>query len=515
MTATPERPSRVRAAFELALLGAVLMVPLLGVWSASSLASYWDAPRELALVAGALLFPVLPLVWEGIAQLRRRRKKVSRPPILTFTDRLTLRTLVLSALFLLPMVWLWPAPLFNALTTRGDWFLDGVEGDAAAGGRRVILGAADGLVWLYDQAHENPWREPHDGEVHLEGGGGSGSLETGREVVVEGTDEAGEGPTPSDVPVPSHDAETPTNEGAVATTDRDEADASPEPLRPGEWPYPSTLHPLAHAAPEAEASIASLGRWYAAAIDDPTERAKAIHDWVADHVAYDVASYRSGHIPPQTAEATFTTRLSVCAGYAELFTALGRAADLTVETVVGDARNGSGEPEGHAWNAIQLDGDWYLVDTTWDAGFVDETSFTRRYRSAHFLIPPEIMGITHFPDEERWQLREAPLTRGEWNRQPILRPEFFAAGLRLIAPDRAQVETGATVLARVESSRGHFLLANVEAAGEPIECDVTGNTTFEVRCRLPAPGTYTVHLYESPRRYGTYDGVASFEAVYR
>ena len=49
------------------------------------------------------------------------------------------------------------------------------------------------------------------------------------------------------------------------------------------------------------------------------------------------------------------------------------------------------------------------VDTTWDAGSVSGVEFTRGYRSAHFLAPPEVMGVTHFPDEPRWQLRDPPL----------------------------------------------------------------------------------------------------------
>lgn len=527
-------------ALELGAFLLVLCIPALGVWAASSLAAYWNAPRELALGIGALVFPVLPLVWELAGEVRWRRRGASGPRILTFGDRLTLRTLALSLTFLVPMLLLWPAPLFMALTTRGDWFLDGAEAAWAPGARRVVLGTADALVWLYDQDHDNPWREGGSGPVRREGNG-SGSLPTERSVDVaraEGDEAEDAGaavgtvagaagtPSPSEPSGSSNPPSgtgTPTATGTASNeTGAGEGAARPSSPRstrivPGSWPYPDTLHPLAHAAPEAEASIEALGDWYEAALDDPTERAKAIHDWIADHVAYDVASYRSGTYPPQDAQTTFTTRLSVCAGYANLFTAMGRAAGLTVETVVGDARTGAGEPEGHAWNAIELDGAWYLVDATWDAGFVNGDTFTRRYRAAHFLLPPEVMGVTHFPDDPRWQLRDPPLSRGEWNRQPILRPEFFVAGLRLLAPDRALVETGRTVSARVESSGRTFLLASAEptAGGERTECTVTGNATFDVRCELPRPGTYRVILFSSPVRYGTYGSVASFEAAYR
>jgi transglutaminase/protease-like cytokinesis protein 3 len=36
-----------------------------------------------------------------------------------------------------------------------------------------------------------------------------------------------------------------------------------------------------------------------------------------------------------------------------------------------------GEPlstPNHAWNAVRIDGNWYLLDATWDAGVVGEKS---------------------------------------------------------------------------------------------------------------------------------------------
>lgn len=491
------------------MLGLVLCIPLLGVWGASSLAAYNDGSRAVSLAIGALVFPIVPLVWEAMGEVRRRRRGVTAPRILTFSDRMTLRTLVLSVLFLAPMLLAWPAPLFMALTTRGDWFLDGQDAAWAPPARRAVLGTADGLVWLYDLAHENPWRD----------GGGDDATRThardGAVVTDESIDRGGTSVEPS--PLPPLDPNPLPRMGPMPAPVPDAPAPPPTPRDPHAWPFADTLHPLAHAPADAEVSIAALGAYYQQAVESPWDRAKAVHDWIADHIAYDAPSYVAGRIPPQTAEATFRTRLSVCAGYARLFTALGTAAGLHVETVVGDARHGPGEARSHAWNAIELDGTWYLVDATWDAGSVDGTTFTRRYSSGHFLAPPEVMGVTHFPDEDRWQLRDVPLTRGEWNRQPVLRPAFFAEGLRLISPDRALIEGGPVIDARVTSSGGRFLIATVEPAGggERTDCDVTGNDEYAVRCVLPGRGSWTVRLYSNHVRHGSYHGVASFDVAYR
>ena len=113
---------------------------------------------------------------------------------------MTLRTLVLSVGLLAPMVWLWPTELFMALTTRGDWFLDGVEGTWAAPTRTAVLGAADGLVWVYDQAHENPWRASGDAAIEVAGDGHALPTQSELEVSNEDGAVAAEdaGPTPAD-----------------------------------------------------------------------------------------------------------------------------------------------------------------------------------------------------------------------------------------------------------------------------------------------------------------------------
>src|SRR5262245_25756629 len=78
----------------------VIATPLLGAWAASSLAAYSNGPVAMAAATGLLLFPGLPLAWEGFAAYRRRKRGDTRPHILTFGDRLILRTLIVNLLFL-------------------------------------------------------------------------------------------------------------------------------------------------------------------------------------------------------------------------------------------------------------------------------------------------------------------------------------------------------------------------------------------------------------------------------
>ena len=42
----------------------------------------------------------------------------------------------------------------------------------------------------------------------------------------------------------------------------------------------------------------------------------------------------------------------------------------------------------HAWNAIFIEGEWRLVDSTWDAGSFDGKSFHWRKQDFYFLMDP-------------------------------------------------------------------------------------------------------------------------------
>jgi hypothetical protein len=290
----------------------------------------------------------------------------------------------------------------------------------------------------------------------------------------------------------------------------------PHPPRdPHAWPWDDALHPAVARSrrrwrPPPRPSGATSPRQESR----PLALARAVHDYVADRVAYDVASYRAGVYPPQDALTTFRTRLSVCAGYAALFEAIGRAAGLTVETVVGRARGMSAEGmgEGHAWSAVQLDGRWHLVDTTWDAGYVSADGFHKRYGTRYFLTPPEAFLTKHYPDEARWQLLATPRTPGEYMRMPCLDPSFFAYGLRLVSPDRAESDARAEVVVTIDNPRSVSLMASVRPQGAPsTPCRVTDGIVVTARCPLTGGDLHEVVLFAAEQRFSTHWSVGTLK----
>lgn len=501
----------LRLALKAVFAALAVAIPLLAVWVASSLAAYRNGPVWLACLCGLLLFPLVPLLWEGLGRWRTRRRRdlrarvlrsesLRQPDGLTFTDRLILRTLIVSFVFLGALLLRWPQTTFAALSTRGDWLLDGQDGPAAERVRRGLFTAADRLQWLYNALRDN--------EVE-------GLIDPGLEA---------EPPVPKASPaepLPQRPPEPAPGPTKAEPTNTDPARPKPEPPadrtadgRPL-WPLPATLHPIVSDIPaDVETSLESVAKHIAAHEPDRWLRIKALHDYVADRVAYDTVAYFSREMPPQDAVTVFNTRKGVCAGYAQLLAAMGIAAGEEIVIVVGDARTESSDltGEGHAWNAAQIDGGWYLIDPTWDAGHVDGQSFIKAYSTSNLFTPPSVFAVTHFPDEPRWQLQDPPIARGDFFRQPVMRPEFFASGLELISPTRSQVDVDGPFDVLIKRPEGRYLLARYKTRdGVEGRCSVTHAATTTVHCPLPGPGTYDVDLFGGPVEFGTYNLVGQFE----
>ncbi len=491
----------------------VIALPLLGVWLASSLAAYSNGPLWLAIVAGLAAFPALPLAWEGVSAYRQRKKAVKH--ILTLGDRLLLRTLAVNLVFLGVLLSYYPSTAFTALSTRGDWFLERAADSWGVPARSYLFWAADRLEWLYVATHDNPFEDK------------------------EPTPEPTASVAPTTIPTPTLPTATATEvpppaATAVASTDPSKVAPSPLPTATSlppvptptpsgqpsvalkAWPFEQKLHPLATSIPpEAETNYVDVARWIVAHEPDPVLRVKAIHDYVANRVAYDAESYLAGRYPSMKPDVVFQSQKGVCAGYAKLFESMGKAVGMDVEYIVGQSRDSGGDVSGqsHAWNAIKIEGAYYLVDVTWDSGYLEGPEFVRDYSSDYFLTPADVFGSNHFPNDPRWQLRQTPISRGDFMRQPNLRPSFFARGLSLVDPNRSQVTVPRDAKVILGNPKGQSITATFSEKGkeERNRCRVTGSATTEILCPLPREGTYHLMFFASEKASGSRPFVGQLE----
>jgi hypothetical protein len=462
----------------LSLYGLVFCTPIVGVWLASSLVAYSNGASWLAVSSGILLFPLIPILWD----LRRRRSAVKNREGLTWGDRITLRTLALNLAFIICLLALRPQTAFLALSTRGDWMLDGQpKSPTIELVRQELFQLANGLEWLYKAVRDNPYRQYADTTKPQ--------------------------PTPNGQSSPS-DQDSKSEETPTTT---------PTKTPNSQWPWSGMdLHPAVAQMPSSvETSIESVAKYIAQQESDPFLRIKALHDYVADRIAYDAPALAAGKYPPQDAETVFKTRTGVCAGYAKLLEAMGQAIGEEIIYVVGDSRDQTGDISGggHAWNGVKIAESWYLIDATWDSGYVNGATFTKKYSNSYLLPPPESMVISHFPDDAAWQLLDKPLSRGDFLRQPMMSAQFFADGLQLVFPVRSQTEIQGDASIEVVNPQKRWLMARYSPKGSNQLQNCSDDTTqgTQISCSLPSSGSYEVHLLSGDQQYGQYSQVGQVE----
>ena len=110
------------------------------------------------------------------------------------------------------------------------------------------------------------------------------------------------------------------------------------------------------------------------------QKALWLHDWLLTQLDYDKSLKWS------SAESALTRGLGTCqayeSAYSKLLTATGIENAETRSTY-----------DGHTWNAIKLDGEWYQVDVTWDDS--NDNFYNFDQRRLYFALTDELMAIAH------------------------------------------------------------------------------------------------------------------------
>ena len=194
-----------------------------------------------------------------------------------------------------------------------------------------------------------------------------------------------------------------------------------------------------NAPSSAEASVDSLASYLVAPAKNEREKARSIFRWVTENIDYDVLGFFTGNFDDTSSKDVLKSRKSVCGGYSDIFSSLASSAGLEVVRIAGYGKgygylpgeNLSG-PSNHAWNAVKINGSWYLIDCTWGAGYIDEDKkYVRKFDDYYFMTSPSEFIYDHFPDDSRWQLLQNPISKEKFEKLAYVKPEFFYYGLKL------------------------------------------------------------------------------------
>ena len=126
------------------------------------------------------------------------------------------------------------------------------------------------------------------------------------------------------------------------------------------------------------------------------EKIREVHNWMVDNIEYDVDLEAD---EPYSISGALTEGKAVCEGYARGFKYIMDELNIPCVLVSGTGTNSAGETESHAWNYVQLNGNWYAVDVTWDDPIVIGNGYvSNETRYTHFLKGSNTFFSSHEED---------------------------------------------------------------------------------------------------------------------
>lgn len=277
------------------------------------------------------------------------------------------------------------------------------------------------------------------------------------------------------------------------------------------WKPSERVRTVAYAVQQAaytgsDSAMKALAEYLTREATDPLVAIKNLHDWVALYTSYDAKAFFAGAIPSQDPSDVLRRHTAVCAGYAALFKRLATLAGFETVVVSGYSRGFGYDPfvtevpkANHDWNAVHVNGAWYLLDVTWDSGYLRGAQFVGEYSNDYFLLSPQKMIYTHMPTDPAWQLLEHPLSPNQCVALPYLRGEFFRYPF-----DNYTQLTGSynceTELTVPLSRSGDFRVDAqlFEAEGAPVRNAVltqTKNGLIEILIRPPHAGAWRLRVF--------------------
>lgn len=137
---------------------------------------------------------------------------------------------------------------------------------------------------------------------------------------------------------------------------------------------------------------------------------------------------------------TFKKRRGVCIDYSAMLNELCLKFGMKSISVIGILKTNIADVRGkkllknHVWNAVQIEGNWKLLDVTLASGYwsVRYNRFVKKFSAYHFLTPPSEFIKTHFPADEKWQLLgKQTITVNHFYNSPMFFTEYFRKKIKL------------------------------------------------------------------------------------
>lgn len=139
------------------------------------------------------------------------------------------------------------------------------------------------------------------------------------------------------------------------------------------YTYNMTYYTTAAQEAELDAALAEVMAELDLSGKSQYEQIKGIYDFICSHVVYDYANLNNADYKLKyTAYAALMHKTSVCQGFATLFYRMALELGIDARLIAG-----YGGTENHGWNIVELEGYYYNLDSTWDAGLTEYRYFLK------------------------------------------------------------------------------------------------------------------------------------------
>ncbi len=229
---------------------------------------------------------------------------------------------------------------------------------------------------------------------------------------------------------------------------------------------------------EAEASLAALAKYLVEPCKTEQDKARAVYRWITDRIAYDAEAFFKGKPRDSSPAGVLRQRKAVCEGYSNLYADLAARAGLKVRRVDGFMKSPT-ISGAHAWNVVEIDGSWRLLDSTCGAGHLAGDKFEKSFSEYYFFTPPASLVFSHLPRDARMQLLDPPLTTREFQAQPAVSAVLFELGVSPKELRAAMAEKGFRDFIRTYNHPGR----RTTAVNIPLSRHLRAGTeyTFEIK----------------------------------
>lgn len=197
------------------------------------------------------------------------------------------------------------------------------------------------------------------------------------------------------------------------------------------------------------------------------DKARAIYSWIALNIDYDVKKFHNPPAPKifssknnseidkqikdyrySELKKTFRNKKGVCEDFSFLYEQLGTLSGLKVKVISGDAKidlNDIGRKRlytSHAWNMVEIDGKWSLVDVTWGGGYLDykTKNAVKDFTPIYFDMDPKYFYAKHFPESET---KDPKMDKQVYLNGPLIYNKMIEKDCEILLPESGIITANA------------------------------------------------------------------------